>query len=151
MKKSLKTEHCFFHDTNFRNYPFVKSIRKEFGSKGYVIIITVLEEICRHGETVYDEELIDRVTANYPEISHNLVDMVVRKMVNKDFLDKQSFSSRRVLTPPSAYVIDTEQQLRDGMMENKPYVFIRSANRVYSEETVINSEETKLTDVEILK
>ena len=154
MEKSLKTERCFFQSSSFRNTPFVKAIRKEFGSKGYVLILATLEEICSSGiEVSYDQSFFDRVIATYPEMSKNLIDMVVRKMIKKGFLDRDAFFQRQVLMPPSCYIVDTVEEIYDDRNSGKPYLFIRSSipgenscdNRmsvVSSEETPINSEET---------
>ena len=149
MSESLKTEQCFYRSSNFRNTSFVKSIMKEFGSKGYVLILATLEEIGRNGTVVhYDQSFIDRIVVDFPEVSRNLLDMVVRKMAKKGFLDRKAFESRKELTPPSSCVVDSVEAVFDGSHEKSPYLFVRPSVfsvdseliQVSSEETPINSE-----------
>lgn len=151
MSESLKTEQCFYKCSNFRNTSFVKSIMKEFGSKGYVLILATLEEIGRNGTVVrYDQSFKDRIVNDFPEVSRNLLDMVVRKMAKNGFLDRKAFESRKELTPPSSCVVDNVEAVFDGSHQKSPYLFVKASVlsdnseliQVSSEKTAINSEET---------
>lgn len=151
MSESLKTEQCFYQSSNFRNTSFVKSIMKEFGSKGYVLILATLEEIGRNGTAVrYDTSFKDRIVTDFPEVSRNLLDMVVRKMAKKGFLDKKAFESRKVLTPPSSCIVDSVESVYDGSHQRSPYLFVRpSALSVNSDLIHVSSEETNINSEEI--
>lgn len=125
MNKSLKTEQCFYQSANFRNTSFVKSIRKEFGLKGYALIIATLEEISRNG--CYDQSFCDRIISDFPEVSQNLLDMVVRKMAKNGFLDREAFYKRKVLTPPERCIMDRiEDVWLTAYDESHPYLFIKN-------------------------
>lgn len=127
MNRSLKTEQCFYQSANFRNTSFVKSIRKEFGLKGYALIIATLEEISRNGISVcYDQSFCDRIISDFPEVSQNLLDMVVRKMVKSEFLDKEAFYKRKVLTPPERCIMDRKEDVwLTAYDESHPYLFVK--------------------------
>lgn len=128
MMKSLKTEQCFYQSANFRNTSFVKSIRKEFGLKGYALIIATLEEISRNGISVcYDQSFCDRIISDFPEVSQNLLDMVVRKMVKSEFLDREAFYKKKVLTPPERCIMDRiEDVWLTAHDETRPYLFVKN-------------------------
>ena len=147
-KKPLKVEQCIVLSTDFYGHPFVKSIIQEFGPKGYALVTVILMTIGRDGTaTVYDKSFTDDILGALTDVSRNLVDMVVRKMVKSGFLDSDAFRKRKVLTPPSVCIVDS---LDDVYLSNaditRPYLFVKhpycSKNVVNSEKTIISSEET---------
>ena len=147
-KKPLKVEQCIVLSADFYGHPFVKSIIQEFGPKGYALVTVILMTIGRNGvETAYDKAFTDSVLGVLTDVSRNLVDMVVRKMVKSGFLDGDAFRKRKVFTPPSGCIVDNMDEvhlLQTGT--TRPYLFINSHslsnNIVNSEKTVISSEET---------
>ncbi len=152
MNKSLQAEHCIYLSTCFHGHPFVKSVLKEFGPKGYAVVTAVLLTIRRNGrEATYRQGFIQSILDFLPDVSGNLVDMIVRKMVKAGFLDSEVFHARKALTPPAEYIAGTISEVFSDV--SRPYVFImtpvdnyKSVNpeetAVYSEETIVNSEET---------
>jgi hypothetical protein len=60
----------------------VRSLQKEFGFKGLSVTIFILTEVAKHGkETRYDNRFKEAVARLFPDISVNLVNMIVRRMV----------------------------------------------------------------------
>ena len=145
MNTTLKADECFLHSTNYRNSPLIKSLREEFGIKGYGLSLIILEHIRSHGmEAKYNRKFRAAITQEYPEFSDNLIKMVIRRMTDADFLDKKAFNERSVLTPPARYIVTSGGDYSDcSAAISAPYCFVKdSVSGVISEKTAVISEET---------
>ena len=145
MKTTLKADNGFFLSTGFYEDPFVVSLRKEFGIKGSLLAIIILTEISENGHSVkFSRNFSEHIVQLLPEVSTNLVKMVVRRMTDGGFLDKSSFVKEKVLTPPEKCFIDSINMLSGSFVSSSaPYYFIRGHKSIVnSEEKHINSEET---------
>lgn len=155
MNKPLKVEQCIFLSTDFDGHPFIKSIIKEFGPKGYALVTVILLTMGKGGiSTVYDQSFKETILRILTDVSQNLLDMVVRKMAKNGFLDREAFYKRKVLTPPERCIMDRiEDVWSNPHDETRPYLFVKNSShgdglvnseetRISSEETIVNTEET---------
>lgn len=158
MVESLKAEQCVYLSTDFHTTPFVRSVVREFGPKGYALVTVILLTIGRNGvRTLYGQSFREAVVSGLQDVSQNLVDMVVRKMVKSGFLDRDAFHRQHVLTPPSSCIAGCVRDVftSDGS-PSRPYLFVSCPYRtpdcvssvkttVSSEETAVNAEGTSLS------
>ena len=151
MSTTLTAERCFYKSTRFSKFPFVQALRKEFGLKGYTLSIVILEEIASSGiEVRSGRKFRENIVKEFPDISHNLIKMVIRRMTDSGFLDKAAFVMRGVLTPPAKYIAASKEEITNGMVDDSaPYIFIKDTSLIVSsEETDINTEEIDINSEE---
>ncbi len=136
MSNTFNSEKCLYLSTRFYKHPFLRSLRKEFGSKGFVLSVVILEMVGEKTmEVKFGRKFREAVVKEFPEISMNLVTMVVRRMTEEGFLDKRAFQERHVLTPPASYIVSCVDDIYSGKADREaPYYF------VLPKETSINSE-----------
>lgn len=146
MEQTLKAERCICMSTRFMEFPLVRSLLKEFGSKGFLLAVAILSEVASSGtEARYGRKFRDRITAVCPDVSHNLIKMVVRRMTDAGFFNRVAFVTRRVLTPPSGYVVSCMEDILHGTVSQAPYFLLSDFSPVVSsEETAVISEKTRV-------
>ena len=142
MNQTLTAERCLVLGTHFAKFPSVQAIQKEFGFKGFTLMILVLSELSRR-ETgiVFDNEFRYRIARIFPDISRNLVGMVIYRMVGLGLLTVKG----NMLAAPSA---DTVIEPENNGFHAVPYRFVQINNRVSSDKTPISSEETPISSEE---
>ena len=143
MSNTFNSEKCLYLSTRFYKHPFLRSLRKEFGSKGFVLSVVILEMVGEKAmEVKFCRKFREAVVKEFPEISMNLVTMVVRRMTEEGFLDRRAFQERHVLTPPASYIVSCVDDIYSGEVDREaPYYFILpKETTVSSKKTSINSE-----------
>lgn len=159
MEKTLIPEKCFYQSTRYSKHPFIRSLRKEFGNKGFALTLVILEMICEEGiEVKFSRKFRETIIKEFPDIKPCLVTMVVRRMTDEGFLDKKAFQERKVLTPPANYIASCQDDILSGKVDkNAPYYFIypkesmdsSENNGINSETILINTEEKGINSEEI--
>lgn len=154
MSNTFNSEKCLYLSTRFYKHPFLRSLRKEFGSKGFVLSVVILEMVGEKAmEVKFGRKFREAVVKEFPEISMHLVTMVVRRMTEEGFLDKRAFQERHVLTPPASYIVSCVDDIYSGEVDREaPYYFILPKEKTFSsgkrsintEGKTINSEETSI-------
>ncbi|MCR5265098.1 MAG: DUF4373 domain-containing protein [Cyanobacteria bacterium RUI128] len=125
-REKEKVEQCFY-STHFYNDPVVKLIKSEFGVKGYTTILYLIGQVgsSYNLRIKYDEEFIHRMAELLPEVSANLLDMIIRKLAKKNFFDKHVFNTENIITPPDKYLVNTPEEVFTKNSSSGPYYMIR--------------------------
>ena len=144
MNTSLTAEPCLLLSTRLTDFSSVRSLQKEFGFKGLSVTIFILTEVAKHGkETRYDNRFKEAVAQLFPDISVNLVNMIVRRMVQYGLLDHSSFVGSKMISVVPQSILKNMTELESKKDDSFPYYVISSEEtRVITEETQINSEES---------
>ena len=144
MNTTLTAEPCLLLSTRLTEFSSVRSLQKEFGFKGLSVTIFILTEVAKHGkETRYDNRFKEAVAQLFPDISVNLVNMIVRRMVQYRLLDHSSFVGSKMISVVPQSILKNMTELESKKDDSFPYYVISSEEtRVISEETQINSEES---------
>lgn len=145
MSNTFNSEKCLYLSTRFYKHPFLRSLRKEFGSKGFVLSVVILEMVGEKTmEVKFGRKFREAVVKEFPEISMNLVTMVVRRMTEEGFLDRRAFQERHVLTPPASYIVSCVDDIYSGKADREaPYYF------VFPKETTVSSKTRSINTEEI--
>ena len=139
MNQTLTVERCLVLGTHFAKFPSVQAIQKEFGFKGFTLMILVLSELSRRESgIVFDNEFRYRIARIFPDVSRNLVGMVVYRMVGLGLLTVKG----NMLVAPS---VDTVNKPENNGFHAVPYRFVRIDNKVSSDKTIVSSEETPIS------
>ena len=144
MNTTLTAEPCLLLSTRLTEFSSVRSLQKEFGFKGLSVTIFILTEVAKHGkETRYDNNFKEAVAQLFPDISVNLVNMIVRRMVQYGLLDHSSFVGSKMISVVPQSILKNMTELESKKDDSFPYYVISSEEtRVITEETQINSEES---------
>ena len=144
MNTTLTAEPCLLLSTRLTEFSSVRSLQKEFGFKGLSVTIFILTEVAKHGkETRYDNHFKEAVAQLFPDISVNLVNMIVRRMVQYGLLDHSSFVGSKMISVVPQSILKNKTELESIKDDSFPYYVISSEETlVISEETQINSEES---------
>ena len=124
--KTFNAEHHLMLSTRFYENAVVRSLQKEFGYKGSLLASYILSEIARNGGSVrYGYDFYKPITELFPEISRNLIKMVVRRMTDADFLDKKAYTEKNILTYPERYIAGSKIEVSNGHVDaSVPYYFV---------------------------
>lgn len=143
MNTTLTAESCLLLSTRLTEFSSVRLLQKEFGFKGLSVTIFILTEVAKHGkETRYDNRFKEAVARLFPDISVNLVNMIVRRMVQYGLLDHLSFVGSKMISVVPQSILKNMTELESKKDDSFPYYVISSEEtRVISEETPINTEE----------
>ena len=144
MNTTLTAEPCLLLSTRLMEFSSVRSLQKEFGFKGLSVTIIILTEVAKHGKaTRYDNRFKDAVAKSFPDISVNLVNMIVRRMVQYGLLDYSSFMGSKMVSVASQSVLNISD-LKNITDDTFPYYVISTEEtQVISEITPISSEITR--------
>jgi len=144
MNTTLTAEPCLLLSTRLTEFSSVRSLQKEFGFKGLSVAIFILTEVAKHGkETRYDNRFKEAVAQLFSDISVNLVNMIVRRMVQYGLLDHSSFVGSKMISVVPQSILKNMTELESKKDNSFPYYVISSEEtRVISEETQINSKES---------
>jgi len=136
MNQTLTVERCLVLGTHFAKFPSVQAIQKEFGFKGFTLMILVLSELSRRESgIVFDNEFRYRIARIFPDVSRNLVGMVIYRMVGLGLLAVKG----NMLVAPSA---DTVNEPENNGFHAVPYRFVQIDNRVSSDKTPVKFDKT---------
>ena len=154
--KTFNAEHHLMLSTKFYENAVVRSIQKEFGYKGSLLASYILSVITLHGGAVrFGYDFCRPITELFPEISRNLVKMVVRRMTDADFLDKKAYQERNIVTFPERYTVGSDEEIYSGHVDSSaPYFFVKigcqgsfsEEKRVSAAEMVVSAAETHRND-----
>lgn len=144
MNTTLTAEPCLLLSTRLTEFSSVRSLQKEFGFKGLSVTIIILTEVAKHGKaTRYDNRFKDAVAKSFPDISVNLVNMIVRRMVQYGLLDYSSFVGSKMVSVASQSVLNISD-LKNITDDTFPYYVISTEEtQVISEITPVSSEITR--------
>lgn len=154
MKQATNQSPVYLFSPTLLDSEAVASVQKEFGMKGELAVFKLLCEIARNGYYAeWNEEARQRVLDTLPGVSANLLDMIINSLVRNRFFDRVSYERHGILT--SARLQESFFRSEDNRRQMLPYLLVdlsvRYRNKnvkselivVSSEETRINSEETK--------
>ncbi len=88
----------FSFDVDFFEDEKIEPISGEFGVKGEIIIVRLLCAIYRNGYFIQWTEQLKMSLANRCKVSHELIDLVINRLVKWNFFDEKLFESTSILT-----------------------------------------------------
>lgn len=167
--KTFNAEHRLMLSTRFYEDPTVRSLQKEFGYKGSVLALAILMEIARNdGKARLNNAFFKSITDKFPEISRNLVKMVVRRMTDAGFLYKPEYIEDNILSVPGKFLVANEEDVYGGHEDQSAPYFVaigmfyndwiqkqellqRKSEKtaVTAEKTSVSSDKTRINSEEI--
>ena len=88
----------FSFDVDFFEDEKIEPISGEFGVKGEIIVVRLLCAIYRNGYFIQWTEQLKMSLANRCKVSHELIDLVINRLVKWNFFNEKLFESTAILT-----------------------------------------------------
>lgn len=129
-------------DVDFHNDEKIEVIAGEFGVKGEAIAIRLLCAIYRQGYFIQWSEALKYKLAKRTNLSSNLIEDVVTRLVKWDFFDKALFDSSQVLT--SRGIQKRYKQITKKRKFLPGEYWLLEFPHQKSAETIVNDAETKV-------